>query len=479
MYSPSGSHGRNLAIMITAEAVQKVLTLALFVLISRGLSVEDNGRYALFTTLFPLMVVWINMGMYDVAVRDIARDPGAAGWLIGASLLLQGGLTFIGLFALMMPVFMRSDPELLVVALMVALVGAMGRMPLAPFAASGRFGPPALLQVLLRAAVLAVSAAALWSGRGVLHLVGVLVVPYLLWLLAGTFWARRAFELRVANRSVTAMPYLLREGVPIATGGVFATLFFSMDLPLLGMYATPEATGYYAIGARFMWMLFPLVDILTSVVYPVLSRKTGGADEGFALGRVFKAAWLLGLPIAAGGALLAKPITVLLAGGKFLPGAYAVGGLTVVLALFLVTSVATVHLRARGRQMVATIILAAACAAKALIVLLSAGQGTTLLTVNLVVGALIAALLVACAARNVTGFAWRETGGALLRAAAAASVMALVLWPLREATPFLSIPLGACVYLTAALALGAVDAWDRALVRAACGSPRSRRDQCE
>ncbi len=464
--APSGSHGRNLAILIAAEAVQKVLTLALFVLISRGLSVEDNGRYALFTTLFPLMVVWINMGMYDVAVRDVARDPGVAGRLLGASLLPQGGLSIAAMALVAIPT--PSDSPLLPVGLLVAMYAAMGRMILAPFAAAGRFGPPAVLQVALRAGVLAASAWVLSTDGGVLALVAVLLVPHLLWMLAGVVWARRAIGLRVQYPPHwPTIPYLLSQGAPIAAGGLFATLFFSMDLPLLGMHASQEATGYYAIGARFMWMLFPLVDILSSMVYPVLSRKTGGADEGFALGRVFKAAWLLGLPMAVGGVLLAGPITVLLAGETFLPGAYAVGGLTAALALFLVSAVAMVHLRAQGRQMVATLVMVASCSAKVSSLMLSGGQGAALVVVNLAVGGLVTVMLAACAARSVAGFPWRAVFGALLRATAAALAMALVLWPLRGTTPFLTIPLGAGVYLAAVLALGAVDAWDRALIGAA------------
>jgi O-antigen/teichoic acid export membrane protein len=467
MRSPSGSHGRNLAIMIAAEAVQKVLTLALFVLISRSLSVEDNGRYALFTTLFPLMVVWINMGMYDVAVRDIARDPGSAGRLLGTAEFLQM-LLCIAIVVPSMLLGWRQDGSLLVSTAMVALFAANGRMSWAPFAAADRFGPPALLQVALRAGVLIASVSALWADGGVLTLVIVLLLPHALWVAAGRFWAWRAFGLCVQHPTEEpAIRYLLRQGIPIAAGGLFATLFFSMDLPLLGIHATPEQSGYYAIGARFMWMLFPVVDILTSVVYPVLSRKAGGADEGFALGRVFKAAWLLGLPMAVGGAVLAGPITVLLAGDKFLPGAYAVGGLTIALALFLLSAVATVHLRAQGRQMLATLIMAAACVAKAAFLWLSAGEGAELVGVNLVVGGLVAALLVGCAVRGTAGFAWLSGLGALLRAAAAALAMALVLWPLRDATPFLTIPLGAGVYLCAVWVLGAVDAWDRALFRAA------------
>ncbi len=464
--SPSGSHGRNLAIMIASEAVQKVLTLALFVLISRGLSVEDNGRYALFTTLFPLMVVWINMGMYDVAVRDIARDPASAGMIIGAARQPQL-LLWMAVFALVSLLSPYGDTPLLECSALVVLPAAFGRMFVAPFAAAGRFGPPALLQVTLRASILAVSMVVLLMGGDVSLLVLVLVVPYALWMYSGAFWASRACGAFMERPQTSVTRYLLRQGIPIAAGGLFATLFFSMDLPLLGMHATPEAQGYYAIGARFMWMLFPVVDILSSVVYPVLSRKAGGTEEGFALGRVFKAAWLLGLPMAVGGAVLAGPITVLLAGEKFLPGAYAVGGLTAALALFLVSAVATVHLRAQGRQMTATIVMAVACAAKALLLVVSAGQGMTLVGINLALGGLIAALLVGCAAKTAAGFPWRNVFGALLRAVAAALAMALVLWPLRGSTPFLTIPLGAGVYLCAAWVLGAVDTWDRALFRAA------------
>jgi O-antigen/teichoic acid export membrane protein len=452
--------------MVAGEAVQKVLTLALFVLISRSLSVEDNGRYGLFTTLFPLMVVWINMGMYDVAVRDIARDPSVAGRLISAAWNPQL-LLWMAVVAIAPLLGSYEDVPLLQCTATIALPAAFGRMFVTPFAASGRFGPPALLQVALRASVLAVSAAVLWAGGNVSLLVLVLAVPYALWMYSGAFWASRACGTFMKRPQMSVTRYLLRQGAPIAVGGLFATLFFSMDLPLLGLHAMPDAQGYYAIGARFMWMLFPLVDILTSVIYPVLSRKAGGTEEGFALGRVFKAAWLLGLPMAVGGAVLAGPITVLLAGEKFLPGAYAVGGLTAALALFLVSAVATVHLRAQGRQMTATIVMAVACAAKALLLVVSAGQGMTLVGINLALGGLIAALLVGCAAKTAAGFPWRNVFGALLRAVAAALAMALVLWPLRGATPFLTIPLGAGVYLCAAWVLGAVDTWDRALFRAA------------
>ena len=310
---------------------------------------------------------------------------------------------------------------------------------------------------------------------GALGLAIALLAAHLLWMLFGAVWARRDFALRWRMPDRPTVRHLLLHGAPIAAGGLFATLFFSMDLPLLAVHATPEDMGYYSIGARFLWMLFPLVEILGSVIYPVLSRKTGGRDEGFALGRVFRAAWLLGLPLAVGGMVLARPITVLLAGGKFLPGAYAVGGLTAVLGLFLLSSVATVHLRAQGRQMVATVVMAAACAAKALVMLAADGQGMALVAANLGIGAAIAVLLCISAARRMTDFSWREAAGALLRAAAAAVVMGLALWPLREFTPFLGIPVGAGVYLAAVLALGAVDAWDRALVRAAWRRPGSER----
>ena len=119
--------------------------------------------------------------------------------------------------------------------------------------------------------------------------------------------------------------------------------------------------------------------------------------------------------------------------------------------------------------MLATAVMIAACVAKASLLILAAGEGTALVYINLAVGSLVALSLGACAARGAAGFAWLKTGGALLRAVAAASVMALALWPLRDTMPFLTIPLGACVYLGAVVALGAVDAWDRALIRAAWG----------
>ncbi len=75
-------HGRNLAALLAGEAVQKIIALLLFMALSRWLTIEENGRYGLFTAVFPLMVVFLNMGFYDVAVRDIAQHPDRAGALV-------------------------------------------------------------------------------------------------------------------------------------------------------------------------------------------------------------------------------------------------------------------------------------------------------------------------------------------------------------------------------------------------------------
>ena len=335
MQSPSGSHGRNLAILIAAEAVQKVLTVVLFVLISRGLSVEDNGRYGLFTTLFPLMVVWINMGMYDVAVRDIARGLCVVGRLIGAAEFLQMFLCI----SIIIPVMLlrwRQDGLLLASTAMVALFAANGRMFLASFAAADRFGPPALLQVALRAGALLASVAVLWANGRVLALVIVLLAPHALWVAAGRFWAWRAFGLvrPVSHRGT-------RHFLPASSGRAHRRRRSFCHALLQHGPAPPRAPCHAGRCGLLRHRRTFHVDAVSVGGHPDLrgpipcsAAKTGGTDEGFALGRVFRAAWLLGLPMAVGGTVLAGPITVLLAGEKFLPGAYAVGGLTAAFALF-------------------------------------------------------------------------------------------------------------------------------------------------
>ncbi|MBW7865749.1 MAG: oligosaccharide flippase family protein [Candidatus Hydrogenedentes bacterium] len=446
---------RNFAVMACSEGAQKALTLLLFMVLSRMLTVEENGVYGLFVSLFPLLVVLLNMGLSDIAVREIARAPEQTGRLIAAAL---AGQTLIGALLLAaVPVlwFLLPDGDpavrwVLVATLPATLPFVWGRTVLSVFSGREHFGPVAVLQVALRAAVVAATLAVLFLGASVPVLVALLAPVHLVWALAVAAWARRHAVSPITAPGAVRPRWMLAEGAPVAVGGVIATLYFGMDLFLLRPFVDPEALGQYALAVRFLIMLLPLADLLGTVFYPVFSRKTLDAPDGAggAFLRGCAAAMSLGVPMAAGTLLLARPVTVFLAGEKFLPAAPAVAALAASAALFLPACIGQMQLRARGMQGRAAVILGVAAALKAALVLgFAPGHGAdAAVWANLAVGALLAAGLVLLAGRGMSA-RWPWLAAHTLRVVLSTALMAGALWPLREMPVPLTVPAGMAVFL--------------------------------
>ncbi len=449
-------HGRNLAALLAGEAVQKIIALLLFMALSRWLTIEENGRYGLFTAVFPLMVVFLNMGFYDVAVRDIAQHPARAGALVGGAWRAQG-LLFVGVFALCLgAVFTGAgggEKWLMPAALAVAALFAAGRMNLAVMAARERFDAVSLWTVALRAGAAAAAAALAFSNAPVWLIVAGLAPVHLCWWLAGAAWNTRRSGVVPARPEPGGIARLFREGVPMAAGGFAATLYFAMDLPLYRFFADETAAGQYAIGVRFMMLLFPLADAAGAVMYPLLSRRSldPGGGESAPLARCHLAMLCLVAPMAAGAALTARPLTLFIAGEKYLPGAFALAGLTASFALFLPALAAITHLRARGRQRTVMVVVAGACLAKTALVSALAGpwQDRGMVLANLLAGLLMAGMLLFFSLRLAAPGTAGWVGRNALRGLAAAAAMAVVLWPLRDWPAPATVPLGAVVFLAA------------------------------
>jgi O-antigen/teichoic acid export membrane protein len=263
----------------------------------------------------------------------------------------------------------------------------------------------------------------------------------------------------------------VREGWPIAAGGLVATAMVGIDLPLLKALGFGEPAGQYAIGVRFFLVLATIPDLFAAVVLPVLSKRAlAGAEsrrDAVALG--VKALAALGMPAAVGATVLAEPLVTTLAGARYLPvAAWAVAGLMWVFAAEMVSRTLVVQCRAQGRQMIPLAVYGVALAAKLVAALVWVPRGGAPVLVGITAGA---ALLVACGMVWATGrwvvrdlSPWRLLRASVARPLLAALLMGLALWPVREAPLVLTLPAGLAAYAVAALALGVVGRRERALL---------------
>ena len=272
-------------------------------------------------------------------------------------------------------------------------------------------------------------------------------------------FARRLVRVRpAADRAVWRE--LALAAVPLGLTLAVAELYFRADTFILSLSRDVDEVGRYALAYRLYELLGLLPAMVMASVYPAAlppARRRpgrGAADARRHRARVRRAS---ALPLAAGGLVIAPELARLAGGEEFAAAADPLRLLLCAAALAYLSGLFGYALIAGGLER-ATLRLAVAA-----------------LVLNLALNVALAARLRrdgvggdrASAARRccsaaagcscAAASAWPRRCGGAWRGARAAAVMAAAVWPLRDRTPALTVPLGAAVYGAALWALGGID----------------------
>jgi O-antigen/teichoic acid export membrane protein len=306
---------------LPANIVQGVVGFLAIILFTRLLSPEDFGRYALAFSVMTLAHVaafsWLEAAM---ARFWAAQTPGAAQGHFAslyrtAFVLSAGFLVVTGLVVWLLP----TDP-LFKLALAVGLAGAparcMVKLAQERFRAEGEVGKSARLDMAVTAGGLAIGVGfALAGAGGAAPLLGLGLAPLaaLPFVLPGELKQARggAFE---AGRVRDYAMY----GYPIAASLALTVVLSSTDRFVLDAYLGEAAVGAYhasySIANRTLDVLFLWLGTAGQPAL-VMALERGGMDRLKVAAREQLSTFLLiGLPAAAGVALVARPLSEVLIG---------------------------------------------------------------------------------------------------------------------------------------------------------------------
>jgi O-antigen/teichoic acid export membrane protein len=248
---------------------------------------------------------------------------------------------------------------------------------------------------------------------------------------------------------------LLVAALPLGLALVLNEAYFRADALIISLSRPFAELGTYALAWRVSELATTGAAAFLVAAFPVLARYAGSGDRRFgpALQAAGDVATALGAPLAAGGAVVADRLVLALGGDEFAGAADPLRVLLFAAALGFLNGVLGNALIAAARQaaalwlnVVALVLNVALCAA------LVPSQG--------IMAAAWTAL--GCEAVILLSGRWlvgrhlgvAYSGSFAARCLPAAAVMAAALWPLRDEPLWLTVPLGAVVYLLALWAFG-------------------------
>jgi O-antigen/teichoic acid export membrane protein len=465
--------GRNARLLAAAGLVTRFATVAVAVILARGLGDREFGRYVVAVAFAGLLGILVELGTGAYVVREGAQKPHLLGRTIGLVLVFRGGLALaVCVLAILVPPLVGYDRTTWVAIALFTAAAALrgiGGTFLSALQALERLADVAAVQAQQALFGACATAAVIALGGGLIAVswvaLGVAGVS-VLWS-----WSRLAV---VHDGSIELRLGGLRAALPVVASfssvALFSTAITYVDSLLVHAFKGDAVTGLYGAAYRVLIALYFIPTIYSTAVSRSMSRL--GSTDRDALqslhSRVVCHLTVAALPIAAFGLVGSHGLLELLYGKPY-------GDADTALALLLASVVftfpawiasTTAYAIGAERRIVAIVAasLALNIAGNLLAIPLWGIEGAA--AANLGTEGLTALLLFWLLRRKGVDLDW---SAAVTKPVVAVLPATLIVFVLAGAPLAVRLATGAAVYVAGLFLLRTFDAYDYAFVRAISG----------
>ena len=307
---------RNSVFLIGAKVVSAAMGLTLVVILPRLLGDAGYGRLHIAISLVALLGIVVDGGLTPVVARAVAHDRSAARSYLRRGVTLTVALALSG-YTVLLLVARVVDPAagtLVVLAVLGIniLLDGMAQLLSGFFQAHERMLVPALARVAGNTVTLGVLLPRLIMGipTSPTAVAGALVLGSLLRLAIEVWGLRGLAGLR--ERSPTSLPWrgLVAAGLPFLLWQALGSLYFRIDVVMLGYLTTAATVGWYGAATRLVDGLTFIADVVALTSYPVMARLWLGAPTEFrrTAQRTLELVLVTAVPLVVALFVLAEPI---------------------------------------------------------------------------------------------------------------------------------------------------------------------------
>ena len=321
----SGLLLRNTAALLASQGITKVLNIAVSLAVVRWLGARDLGRYSYILAFCYPFGALADFGLGTLTIREISRYRSREAELLRAlrrHLLVLGGLSALVMLAVAL--LSRHEPWALVGIGLVAfgsILSTLTTPSLVLLTAQERLHQLALFRTVAALVGALLTAAALATGGGVHALLGAaLITNATMWIMARVLAGRPT---EAPSAAPEAPVRLWKPALPFAALMLAYAVYYRLDMIMLEWLRGSAELGQYAAAYRFYDATALIAASVGGPFFPRLARLM--PDAPAEARSLLEAAWrpllAVGLPISAGGYVLADPLVGLLFGAQFAPAA--------------------------------------------------------------------------------------------------------------------------------------------------------------
>ncbi len=320
-----GRVAKNTAYLTAAFVGQKVLSFVYFTIIARTIGVDGAGRYVIAISFTTMLSIFVDLGLANVLVREVAKFPNKAKSLLANVLGMKVILAILTVIAAnIIARLLNYHPETRLMITIASAVMVLDSVHLVLYAAMRGF------QNLRYEAIGVVSGQAVTITVGSIFLFTKMPLHYLVVaLLFGSTWnviwaawcVRRKFGLGLSFKlEPTVIKFFWAVTIPFALAGVFSRIYSYIDSIMLSKLISESSVGLYGVAYKIAFAFQFLPMSFAAAIYPAMSENY--IKDRDRLARLFTAAMnyllIIALPLGTGIAVLSYDFIMLLYGKEYL-----------------------------------------------------------------------------------------------------------------------------------------------------------------
>jgi O-antigen/teichoic acid export membrane protein len=464
---------KNTGIILVGDLFFRLISLVVTIYLARYLDPVGFGKYSFIFAYLAFFDIITDLGLQDILVREMSRDPSAAPKLIGNAYIIRLPLAvFAVVLSIIVISFMAYPADTttcIYIAAFTILFISFSDFYATIFQANLKMEYREFAKLAFKIISAALILWIIFSHGTLMQVIIALVFSEMVKTLISYLFSRKFVRPRF-EIDFGLWKYLLREALPIALSSVIWVIYFRIDVIMLSMMMGDAEVGLYSAAYKLSESLNLIPLALMTSMFPVMSASFKSSEER--LVRSYRLSFnylsIITLPIAVGITILADEIIFLVYGAEFAGSAIALKILIWGLVLASGNSIFGRVLTSIGKQKQLTIITAVCAFGNVLL-------NFILIPVMSYSGACIASVMTAMIAFFVGFYFVSKTlqvlpiHKILIKPAISAVIMAGFLYYFINHNIILLVPSAAAVYLMALLALRTFSGEDFDLVKRVIG----------
>jgi O-antigen/teichoic acid export membrane protein len=357
---------KNTFVLSSAEAINKILSLILYIAVANYLKVAGYGQFAFIMTLLALFTVLANFGLDKLTIREIAKEKKKTQIYLTSMLKLKFFLAVVSYIILAIFIYFSGKPPIVIhgtylIGLAILCI-ALSNTFLAIFNSHERLEINSFLLVAVKLLILGLVGIFIFTDKGLLFILSAFFIGELFRLILAWLVYIKVFHHKKIER-VVHFPYkkTLILALPFVIAAVASLIHMHIDILMLSLIKGDRPAGWYSAAYNLIVGLVFIPRAYTLSIFPVISRYAKDSQKMlyFSWQKSVKLISIISLPLCLGSFVLAHRFIYLLYDPTYENSIGALRILSLALPLMFLSSINYFILYAINKERQVTIIIIA------------------------------------------------------------------------------------------------------------------------